>query len=239
MLLEEVALAQVTSARHLMALAAPRAGPNGDSLLALGGLAYGSPPKPADPKAQASAPAYPELPGTRLEAEAVARLFRDHFPKAAAPRVLADADKAALQGLLGPGKDKARPRYLHLATHAYFEPPPPLPGEDRADADPFGRLFRERTLVRNPMLLSGLVLAGANASPEKGILTAEEVLGLDLRGCELAVLSACETGLGKEVAGGEGVLGLQRAFQAAGARTTVVSLWSVNDAATKIGRAHV
>jgi CHAT domain-containing protein/tetratricopeptide (TPR) repeat protein len=226
-LLEEVALCQVTSARQVLALAAGRTGPQGDGLLALGGLAYGTPPRGA-------AAAYPELPGTRLEAEAVARLFQDHFPKAAAPRVLSDADKAALQALLAAGKDKARPRYLHLATHAYFEPTPPLPGEEKREANPSLDPFRERTFVRNPMLLSGVVLAGANAAPDKGVMTAEEVLGLDLRGCELAVLSACETGLGKEVAGGEGVLGLQRAFQAAGARTTVVSLWSVNDAATSV-----
>src|SRR5262249_10938312 len=82
--------------------------------------------------------------------------------------------------------------------------------------------------------LSGLVLAGANKPTEQdtGILTALEVAELDLSGVELAVLSACETGLG-EVAGGEGVLGLQRAFQVAGARATVTSLWAVGDQPTK------
>ena len=62
-------------------------------------------------------------------------------------------------------------------------------------------------------------------------MTAEEVGALDLDGCELAVLSACETGLGR-TAGGEGVLGLQRAFHEAGCRTVVASLWKVDDAAT-------
>jgi CHAT domain-containing protein len=80
--------------------------------------------------------------------------------------------------------------------------------------------------------LCGLVLARANESAD-GLLSAEEVTLLDLRGCELAVLSACETGLGT-VAGGQGVLGLQRAFHAAEARATLTSLWSVSDAATSV-----
>ncbi|HTQ37406.1 MAG TPA: tetratricopeptide repeat protein [Pirellulales bacterium] len=87
-----------------------------------------------------------------------------------------------------------------------------------------------------PGLLSGIVLAGANAPPkpdqDDGILTALEVSSLDLHGVDLAVLSACETGLG-QTAGGEGTLGLQRAFQVAGAKTTISSLWSVDDAATQ------
>jgi CHAT domain-containing protein len=83
----------------------------------------------------------------------------------------------------------------------------------------------------HPGLLSGLVLAGANRDAA-GILTALEVAELDLRGVDLAVLSACETGLGA-VAGGEGVLGLQRAFQVAGARTVVASLWAVDDQWTR------
>jgi CHAT domain-containing protein len=89
----------------------------------------------------------------------------------------------------------------------------------------------------HPGVLSGLALSGANASPapngDDGILTALEVASMDLSNVEVAVLSACETGLG-EVAGGEGVLGLQRAFQVAGVRTTVTSLWKVPDVATQL-----
>jgi CHAT domain-containing protein len=91
--------------------------------------------------------------------------------------------------------------------------------------------------VENPLLLSGLALAGANrraaagVKDEDGILTAEEVIALNLEGVQWAVLSACDTGLGQTRAG-EGVFGLRRAFQIAGARTLIMSLWSVSDEAT-------
>ena len=81
------------------------------------------------------------------------------------------------------------------------------------------------------------MLAGANRPPaefqEDGILTALEVSELDLSKVQLATLSACETGLG-ETAGGEGLLGLQRAFQTAGAKTVVAGLWKVPDKATEL-----
>ena len=84
------------------------------------------------------------------------------------------------------------------------------------------------------MLLSGLVLAGANhrqaagEGEEDGILTAEEIAAMDLNGVEWAVLSACDTGSGP-VRAGEGVFGLRRAFQVAGVRTIIMSLWAVED----------
>ena len=96
---------------------------------------------------------------------------------------------------------------------------------------------REAVRGYSPGLLSGLVFAGANEAAgeadDDGYLTADELAFLPLGGVRLAALSACETGLG-EVAGGEGLLGIQRAFQVAGARTVVCSLWKVDDSATRL-----
>jgi hypothetical protein len=90
----------------------------------------------------------------------------------------------------------------------------------------------------SPLLRSGLALAGADRreqtaeGEDDGILTAEEIAAMDLSGVEWAVLSACDTGLG-EVEAGEGVVGLRRAFQIAGVRTLIMSLWSVDDESTR------
>jgi CHAT domain-containing protein/tetratricopeptide (TPR) repeat protein len=125
-------------------------------------------------------------------------------------------------------------RYAHLATHGFFADAS-VRSVLQVDEKHFLRAGTERAGAgaRNPLVLSGLVLAGANRADaaDRGILTAEGIVGLNLEGMELAVLSACETGLG-EVAGGEGVLGLVRAFHVAGTRNVVASLWRVEDAST-------
>src|SRR5207248_4226139 len=130
-----------------------------------------------------------------------------------------------------------RPPVLYLITHGFFLPDLQFLDKDRE------RLMRGFELVstgpgiprlpgfqEDPRLRSGLALAGANKWKERsdrglsdGLLTALEVENLDLWGTELVVLSACETGLG-EVQIGEGVLGLRRAFQNAGAKTVLASL---------------
>lgn len=166
------------------------------------------------------------LPGTAVEAQAVA-------PKLAA---LAAREPAVLTGEAATKqrlKASTRPRVLMLATHGFYLPPEKEHEVARDD------WFRALTLpltvgdeAVNPLRRSGLLLAGCNREPESGgddgVLTGLDVLGLDLRGCELVVLSACETGLG-EVRDGEGVGGLRQAFLAAGAERVMSTLWQVPD----------
>jgi CHAT domain-containing protein len=128
-------------------------------------------------------------------------------------------------------------RVVHLATHGFF-----LGGDCVsvvAGSRGVGAVVSERdkpgpVVGENPLLLTGLAMAGANRRSSAGeavadgILTAEEIAVLDLSGVEWAVLSACDTGLG-EIRAGEGVLGLRRAFEVSGVGTLIMSLWSVED----------
>jgi len=195
------------------------------------------------------------LPATEKETREIVRLWEKHGED---PRVLRPSSEVAAKseaaldlraaGASETALKRSAPgrRVLHLATHGFFlggacesalgssrgigglaarptttssQAPPPVGGE-------------------NPLLLSGLVLAGANhrsaarEGEDDGILTAEEIASLDLSGVEWAVLSACETGVG-DVRAGEGVFGLRRAFQVAGAGTLIMSLWSVEDESTR------
>jgi CHAT domain-containing protein len=128
-----------------------------------------------------------------------------------------------------------RPTILHIATHGYFLPDQPKPLIE----GPVSSLDLCRPLESldggDPMLRSGLVLAGANQpdlnSQDDGYLTALEATQLDLQGTELVTLSACDTGRG-DIRTGEGVYGLQRAIFVAGARSILLSLWKVPDEAT-------
>ncbi|HEX5058700.1 MAG TPA: CHAT domain-containing protein [Kofleriaceae bacterium] len=144
------------------------------------------------------------LPGTAQEADALAKSLAG---------ATVYREKQATEATL---KSLHAPSIVHLATHGFF----------LSDAD---------ASVENPLLRSGLVFAGANArssGADDGVVTALEAAGLDLRGTRLVVMSACETGVGK-ITNGDGVYGLRRAFVIAGAESLVMSLWEVDDAATR------
>lgn len=130
------------------------------------------------------------------------------------------------------------PRILHIATHGFAYPDPK---RNSATRRAFGDDELPFKLSDNPMLRSGLLFAGANfywkkhrplTDRDDGVLVAYEVRDLDLQNTELAVLSACQTGLGEAV-GSEGIYGLQRAFKIAGAKFLLVSLWHVPDEQTR------
>ncbi len=165
------------------------------------------------------------LPGTEAEVEAVSSLLeKKHW------QVQTYTQQRALKESVMEVKG---PRVLHVATHGFFEPDQQSK-ERRAAGDQPGGL-------EDPMLRSGLFFAGANrhlsgqATPadlDDGVLTAYEASQLNLQGTELVVLSACETGLG-EVSAGEGVFGLRRALQVAGADSVLMSMWAVPDKETQ------
>ncbi|MEC4802779.1 MAG: CHAT domain-containing tetratricopeptide repeat protein, partial [Jaaginema sp. PMC 1080.18] len=171
------------------------------------------------------------LPGTAREAEAIQPLL----PNATVLTQLEATEQAI--------KQVEAPRILHIATHGFFlnvdlVAPSANPFDNRGGV--LGIRLESETSApvdqENPLLRSGLALAGIHArssgADEDGVLTALEVAGLNLRGTQLVVLSACETGVG-DVANGEGVYGLRRALAIAGAESQLISLWKVSDRGTE------
>ena len=231
-LVHEYVFSYLSTGRDVLRFGAP-AGPGAEPLVAAApdfDLAGASPEgPPAGRRSRDLDPArihFDPLDGTVPEGEDVGRLLR----------TLPWTGGAVLEARL---KGTRSPRVLHLATHGFFlrdqGPGPDQEVLSRPALEEPGPL--RGAGMENPLLRSGLALAGANTflakgvlppDAEDGILTAEDVSGLDLLGTELVVLSACETGLG-EIRVGEGVFGLRRAFVLAGARTLVMSLWKVPD----------
>ena len=176
------------------------------------------------------------LPGTAEEAKALKAMLLD-----ATVLTRERATEAAVKRL-------ARPNILHIATHGYFledvvTGPPPAIGRGLMIVTSKKETLQEQAAaistagmrIENPLLRSGLALAGANlhrSGEDDGVLTASEVAALDLWGSKLVVLSACDTGVG-EVKNGEGVYGLRRALVLAGSESQVVSLWPVSDEGTR------
>ena len=249
------ALEELLAGREGRGGPSPAAPDRGPSLLLVGDVDFGAMPGASNIQIVSHAAARPRagawarfapLPATRDEIRAVQHSFTQVEPDA--PVLVLSRGQATEQALR---QQAPRHRHLHLATHGFFSPaevrsaldpepasPRGVPGSAPREIDPFGG----RGIVGfHPGLLSGLALAGANRPLEPGqddgILTALEVAELDLSGVELAVLSACQTGLGETAggrqAGGEGLLGLQRAFQVAGARGVVATFWDVDDEATR------
>lgn len=162
------------------------------------------------------------LPGTKEEVDLINQLYKENSEVETITLLGDEAVESAI-------KQVKSPHVLHIATHGFFLEDSKIDEDDN------------EKYVQNPLLKSGLIMAGANSyltkgftdsGNEDGILTAYEAMNLNLDHTELVVLSACETGLG-DVQNGEGVYGLQRAFLVAGAQSIIMSLWSVDDKATQ------
>ncbi|MEZ6130482.1 MAG: CHAT domain-containing tetratricopeptide repeat protein [Planctomycetaceae bacterium] len=175
------------------------------------------------------------LPYTELEARTIQPKIDIYTHEKSTLYLRHEADESVVRTL-------QRPRIAVFATHGFFLPQvspfsstsPRAAGVDAPD-DPESAI----PPIQNPMLRCGLLLTGCNrrerdaGSDDDGILTGLEIAGIDFRGTELIVLSACETGLG-DVIVGEGVAGLRQAFQLAGARSVVSTLWQVPDRDTAL-----
>ncbi len=209
------------------------------TLVALGAVDYGESATGAELsvavlRGGAWSAGFVPLPATAREVEGIAGLRECGRPDSAC--ALRNGSEATRESLFALAP---KARWLHVATHGWFAPEsmrswsdvePSPPGSARVD-------LVERAVGMNPMLLCGLALAGANEPMDatgrvSGLVTAQELSALDLSSCELAVLSACDTNVGRRRAG-QGVASLQRALQMAGARSVITSLWKVPDEATK------
>lgn len=217
-------------------LVAPPDAPDGRGLLVMGAPDFDrQPPSAGESTVMRSAPALDDtvscarlgslrfrpLPGADREVREVGEVWR---------RRSGDGKVVSLRGAAA--SEAAFKRYapgsagLHLATHGVFLPACP----DEAAPSSSDRVLG--ALLRSAVVFAGANLREAEPGVEDGILTAEEVAALNLRGVQWVVLSACESGIG-DVAPNEGVFGLRRAFQLAGAETVIASLWPVEDEPTR------
>ena len=180
------------------------------------------------------------LEGTKREVDMIAKdLKQHHVPYVYYSGI--DGSEESFKNL-----DGARPKTMHIATHGFYYTKTETENSQFARpemelmVDGFlntGLFIEDKALTRSGLLFSGCNRAFRHEQipegEEDGILTAHEIAMLDLRGLDLVVLSACQTGLG-DVISGEGVFGLQRGFKQAGAKTILMSLDKVDDEATQI-----
>lgn len=240
-LLERFHLTYLTSGRDLLRLQTPNASQTAPLLVAA--PAFGAPEllsaTPATPTANDPLLAQ-RIQKAQFDA---AQIFFGPLPGAASeirelrtllPQATVLTGEQATESTL---KQTHGPRLLHIATHGFFlsEEASASAGTRGADIPRMGKWIAR---VPDPLLRSGLALAGANQgksgpnNENDGVLTALETAGLDLWGTKLVVLSACDTGVG-EVRNGDGVYGLRRALVLAGAESQLMSLWPVADRSTR------
>jgi CHAT domain-containing protein len=169
-----------------------------------------------------------ELPGTKIEVERIVALLKKENVT-----IKQFMESQATEAEL---KNVKNAQVLHIATHGYF-----LSDQLKAEDTKSFAGYSAPKILGNPLLRSGLLLAGAKqafnsnqtqTNNEDGVLTAYEAMNLNLDKTDLVIMSACETGLGV-TSKGEGVYGLQRAFQVAGTKAVLMSLWAVSDEATQ------
>lgn len=244
LLIDEYHLTYLSMAQDLVT--SRSASGTGKGALLIGGVDYDK----ADANENGGTPAASPSTTAPVLADAGRAPRGGHFDALAATGPEIDAiaerlgDGAAI--LVGPKATESRmralavgKRILHFATHGFVRTDLMAGLRPRAKEEQRWMAHgMERHLVggHDPMLLAGLAMAGANpregGDGDDGILTAAEASYMDLSGCDLVVLSACETARGTPESG-EGVLGLVHGFELAGARRVVGSLWKVDDEATR------
>jgi CHAT domain-containing protein/Tfp pilus assembly protein PilF len=237
-LVERHTISYVTSGRNLLRLPAPE--PSQSAPLVVANPIFGKVETLATRASQGNLQAvdqawgridptkvfFQSLPGIELEALAIKAVL-----PGAALLLRGQATETAI-------KQSKAPSILHIATHGFFLSDQEAPPVETRDGDPPSLsmgLSKWAAKIDNPLLRSGLALAGVNegrSGNDDGVLTAMEVASLDIWGTRLVVLSGCDTGIG-EVKNGEGVYGLRRALVLAGSETQILSLWPISDRETR------